>query len=72
MFQIVEPGEPCLKYGAHNLTTTASQCSNTVCCRHHKGEVYTVLQDITLILPLDQYFYRSITEVKVQKYIWPD
>jgi hypothetical protein len=36
--------------------TTASQYSNTFCCRCHKGEVYIVLQDITSTLILGQYF----------------
>jgi hypothetical protein len=36
--------------------TTASQYSNTFCCRCHKGEVYIMLQDITSTLILGQYF----------------
>ena len=34
----------------------ASKFSNTFCCRHHKGEVYIMLQDITSTLILGQYF----------------
>ena len=37
-------------------STTASQYSNTFCCRRHKGEVYIMLQDITSTLILGQYF----------------
>jgi hypothetical protein len=39
-----------------HTATTASQNSNTFCCRCHKGEVYIMLQDITSTLILGQYF----------------
>src|ERR1700679_1462704 len=51
-FRTPQPTKPPTNLIA--IPTTASQNSNTFCCRRHKGEVYIMLQDITSTLILSQ------------------